>query len=758
MRWTLILWLSIAGVLIGDPAGAVTPLDALVLSPVSPVTLDLTGAAGEQAVLARAAVRYDASGIGLVPLGLPEPPTGAGPSIRAYHEGADGSIYFSLSGSETLAGTTYQPSDVIRWDGISYTRHFHGLAEGVPAGVGIAAYAQDASGTDLLAFSGSFSTPSGLSISPRDVIAWPPGAAPPSVWLSPGLPVGAGIGIDGLSVLENGHALLSFSNDVVFAGAPRADEDVLEYDPASGSWELTVDTSDLDPDWAAAGVGALYAKRGSANVAVPEPAVVRMAIVAADLPPRRYELRLDCGPHRVRDIAFGVALTPDLTPSGITIGPCGATGCGPGAGLPEFGPTVDPATAAVEFSPDPATQRDDAVYVELGGVGGGLLCLPGQDVLLAEVVTAGPAGGFFPAQLPTGEGAAASHRQGGSELPRHLIRYAAGALNPVLSVSARPSCKKEMGLVFDLTLESLERLHQLGVALVFPDGVSASQVSFEGCTTLEDPDLNQQSCGGTTLLGEYVDAESSFTVGPAAPLSMGGGHPGAMYLTLRGSALTTALPALNFPGRASLLGRIRYAGSVPAASRHPPMVLVAGRGFLDSYIPLWIPSFGDTIPYSGGDSGIDPSEGIDLDLDGLCDDVDPCVGSANNTDSGGVGITPPTSAQDGIGDDCQCGDVTNLKLELTSTGVCGPSTGDTPPGIVNQNDLTGIRCALVGAQTLSTALAKKCSVRGPIDASLSPLGLRRDCDLADSVVLRRRFVTPLPLDVNPPDLQQCAAP
>jgi hypothetical protein len=754
MRWTWMPWLTLALVLGARASSAATPLDALVLTPVSPVTLDLTGAAGEQAVPARAAVRYDATGIGLVPLVLPVPPAGSGSSLRAYHQGSDGSIYFSLSATETLAGTTFQPSDIIRWDGSSYTRHFHGLAEGIPAGVTITGYAQDASGTDLLAFSSSFNTISGTSITPRDVIVWPPGAALPSVWLATGLPVG--IGIDGLSVLENGHVLISLSSDAVFAGALRADEDVLEYDPASESWELAVDTSDLDPDWAAAGVTALYAKSGVANVGVPEPVVVRMAIVNADVAPRRYELRLDCGPHRVRDIAFGVALTPDVTPASITIGSCGLTGCVPGVGSTEFGPTVDPATAAVEFSPDPATQRDDAIYVELDGAGGGLLCLPGQDVLLAEVEIAAAAAGFLPAQLPTGEGAAQSHRQGGAELPAHLIRHAAGALDPVLSVNASVSCEEETGLVFDLKLESLVRLYQLGFALVLPDGVRASQVSFEGCTTLEDPDLNQLSCAGATQLGEYVDADSAFTVGPAPALALGGGHPGAMYVTVNGSALTDERPALNFPGRASLLGRIRYSESVPPGRRHPPMVLVSGRGFLDSFIPLWIPIEGDTIQYSGG-TGFGSSKGIDIDADGLCDDVDLCIGSANNTDSGGVGVTPPTSPQDGIGDDCQCGDVTNLQLELMPGGVCGADIGVTPPGIVNQNDLTGIRCALTGAQSLPTSLARKCNVRGPTDPTLSQLGLRRDCDLSDSVVLRRRFANPS-LAVDPPDLQLCAAP
>jgi hypothetical protein len=753
MRWTLTACLSFALVLTGRPAAAATPLDALVLSPQSPVNLDVTGAAGEQAVPPRAAVRYDASGIGLVPLGLPVPPTGAGPAIRAYHEAPDGSLYFSLSGPETLSGTTFQPNDVIRWNGSSYTRHFHGLARGVPAGVSIAAYAQDASGMDLLAFSGSFSSVSGTSITPDDVVAWPRGATPPTVWLETGLP--AGIGIDGLSVLDSGRVLLSFSGDVLLGGALRADEDVLEYDPASGSWELAVDTSDLDPDWAAAGVTALYAKRGPANAGVPEPVVVRMAIVNAEVSPRRYELRLECGPHRVRDIAFGIALTPDVTPAGISIGSCGPTGCAPGSGPTEFGPTVDPASASVEFSPDPATQRDDAVYVELGAAAGGLLCLPGQDVLLAEVEIAGPAAGFIPAQLPTGEGAAQSHRSGGAELPGRLIRYAAGALDPLLSVEVRPPCELESGPVFDLVLTSDVRMHQLGVALLPPEGLSASDVSFEGCTDLQDPDLNLRGCGGTALLGEYVDAEASSTLGPAASLLAGGGHPRALYLTLRGSARTEARPALNFPGRPSLLGRIRYSEALPTPPSDPPMVLVAGRGLIDSYIVPWDPFAGETIQYSGGSGGFGSNKWIDTDLDGLCDDVDLCIGSANNADTGGIGLTPPTSAQDGIGDDCQCGDVTHFELALLPGGVCGASTAVTPPGIVNQNDLTGIRCALVGAQTLSTALARKCSVRGPVDSSLSDLGLRNDCELSDTVVLRRRFAN---LPVTPSDLQQCTAP
>jgi hypothetical protein len=117
--------------------------------------------------------------------------------------------------------------------------------------------------------------------------------------------------------------------------------------------------------------------------------------------------------------------------------------------------------------------------------------------------------------------------------------------------------------------------------------------------------------------------------------------------------------------------------------------------------------------------GTDPNQ-ADSDADGFCDggngvdavcasgDNCPLVSNASQTDSGGLN----TSSPDGIGDDCQCGDVTN-------------------DGIVNAPDLLGAREHVVGATPSGTFVGKRCNVIGPRagDASGS------DCDVADTFVL-----------------------
>ena len=83
---------------------------------------------------------------------------------------------------------------------------------------------------------------------------------------------------------------------------------------------------------------------------------------------------------------------------------------------------------------------------------------------------------------------------------------------------------------------------------------------------------------------------------------------------------------------------------------------------------------------------------------------------APQADSGGI----DTDSPDGIGDVCQCGDVTGN-------------------GIVDATDIEVARENLVGAALSATFVGKRCNVIGPRagDASGS------DCDVADIYVLRR---------------------
>ena len=116
MRKLLLLLAVLA--LAGLPAGAVS------LYIVPDVPTDLAGTT----YLPWDVVRYDA---GVYSLGLALPP---GTSVDALHRLPGGHWLFSVEAPTDLGGNTYQPSDVVRFDGLTYTLFFCGGPVGVPAG------------------------------------------------------------------------------------------------------------------------------------------------------------------------------------------------------------------------------------------------------------------------------------------------------------------------------------------------------------------------------------------------------------------------------------------------------------------------------------------------------------------------------------------------------------------------------------------------------------------------------------------------
>jgi cysteine-rich repeat protein len=114
----------------------------------------------------------------------------------------------------------------------------------------------------------------------------------------------------------------------------------------------------------------------------------------------------------------------------------------------------------------------------------------------------------------------------------------------------------------------------------------------------------------------------------------------------------------------------------------------------------------------------------DADLDGTCNLADNCpyVPNANQADDGGVGSAIP----DGIGDVCQCGDL----------------TGD---GIVDGSDVAAYRTYLANplGAPLTGAAALKCSVVGANAAV---------CNIQDVAVMRRALI-----GLSPGIGQVCAA-
>ncbi len=145
-----------------------------------------------------------------------------------------------------------------------------------------------------------------------------------------------------------------------------------------------------------------------------------------------------------------------------------------------------------------------------------------------------------------------------------------------------------------------------------------------------------------------------------------------------------------------------------------------------------------TIPNGPNEAGV-PAVGNQTDSDGdevgdACDNC-PFKPNPNQIDSGGVASAgdPLGNLRDGIGNLCQCGDVTN-------------------DGRVNQLDLDRQRDALAGISPGISA-PNKCNTRGPIDVSApDAFGVTPDCELNDWAVMNRKLS-----GLDPGSTQVCAA-
>ncbi len=145
-----------------------------------------------------------------------------------------------------------------------------------------------------------------------------------------------------------------------------------------------------------------------------------------------------------------------------------------------------------------------------------------------------------------------------------------------------------------------------------------------------------------------------------------------------------------------------------------------------------------TVANGPNEAGV-PGVGNQTDSDGdevgdACDNC-PLRPNPNQIDTGGVASPgdPQGNLPDGIGNLCQCGDVTNN-------------------GRVNQQDLDTQRDALAGVPSLISA-PEKCNTKGPIDVSFQDaFGVTPDCELNDWAVMNRKLS-----GLDPGSTQVCAA-
>lgn len=202
---------------------------------------------------------------------------------------SNGDQLLSFDTALTLGGTTFDRSDIVRYDGTSYTLEFSSSSHGVPDGTNLVDFDVYGSGF-LLVYDTTF-TAGGGTFGPRDVVLWDP-SVPASFSSFPdaaaaGIP--DGVAIDGLHRLATGHLLLSFDASGTVGGIAFGPQDILEYAP--GLWDLFYDGSAKQPGggWTGAILGPLAVPcdvptarvSGSATICAGGSAIIRAALAGA---------------------------------------------------------------------------------------------------------------------------------------------------------------------------------------------------------------------------------------------------------------------------------------------------------------------------------------------------------------------------------------------------------------------------------------------------------------------------------------------
>jgi len=177
-------------------------------------------------------------------------------AIDAYHHLGGGSHLVSFDTSITLGSTTYEPADIVRFNGSTYSIEFDASTKNIPPGVNVDALTMD-NGNLLLSFDQAI-TLSGTTFDDEDLVRL--------VGSSYSMAVNTGntgvpeeLDLDAAHLLANGHYLFSFDGSGSVGGFSFDDEDVLEYNPSNGAWDLAWDADNTYAAFHYADTDAIFA-------------------------------------------------------------------------------------------------------------------------------------------------------------------------------------------------------------------------------------------------------------------------------------------------------------------------------------------------------------------------------------------------------------------------------------------------------------------------------------------------------------------
>ena len=185
--------------------------------------------------------------------------------VNAYHGLSGGDQLLSFDTTVSLPGGIIAgPGDVVRFDGTTYTIEFDSTANGLPTGVLTDAVCVIPDGGLLLSFDITVNL-GDITADDEDLVRLED--ANFSLFFDgTGSGVSATLDLDGAHYLCNGNLLLSFDGSGKVDSVAFDDEDVLEYDPAYGTWELAYDGSYQHAHWAVADLDAMTALEVTVNI------------------------------------------------------------------------------------------------------------------------------------------------------------------------------------------------------------------------------------------------------------------------------------------------------------------------------------------------------------------------------------------------------------------------------------------------------------------------------------------------------------
>jgi hypothetical protein len=298
--------------LCGRAVQAATPLMALRVAP------DITVALGGTVVSPANIAEDDLSGavtlinIGSVP---------ADAHVDGYQVLPNGDQLLSFDTTIDLPGDVIAgPADVVRFNGSAYTLEFDAAAHGIPEGVNTDAVAVS-DGDLLLSFDTAVQL-GGSVIEDEDLVRFT-GASFVPFFIGADADVPADLNLDGAQVLGPQRLLLSFDGSGSLGGIDFNDDDVLEYDTGTNTWEMAYQGSAQHAGWSDADLVALYAEvvpPAPTTTATFSPSVTPTANPTASASPTpsatpTVTVELPATPTETPTATPSLAVTETLTPT-----------------------------------------------------------------------------------------------------------------------------------------------------------------------------------------------------------------------------------------------------------------------------------------------------------------------------------------------------------------------------------------------------------------------------------------------------------